>query len=293
MEYPESPEPVYRYNYDGVASPEQVPAHPYTYASPVAVAYNATPPRHRNVRSETTVSNTPMTYLSPFAQDADSASTPATESDPFEYDEGRLAPYSGKVAVAYRYQYGQPVSQPMYMGDGPRSGGSFARADRSSAALLQMTQRAEVDWTPAEFTPSMFSPEPPASAKSSSTGRNTLKKKRRPPPKGAAASGMAASVETFASSWLHGDMDSDPYTDDERPNLSGLVPVPVRVKSVGRVKAPRKETPAPVNARHGMARGSVYIQPITVPRSEWNSEVQIVQGGSSADSYRSEFDQRP
>jgi hypothetical protein len=62
-----------------------------------------------------------------------------------------------------------------------------------------------------------------------------------------------------------------------------------RVKSVGRMRAPRKATPAPVSMKHGLTRGSVYIQPITVPPVAYSSEVQIVQGGSNADSYNSEF----
>ncbi|KAJ7628773.1 hypothetical protein FB45DRAFT_1059473 [Roridomyces roridus] len=259
MEYPESPEPVFRYAYDGPASPEQIqiPNHPYAvYSPPMARAENQTPGR-----SDTTYGTTPMTH---FSRDEESySSTPGTE-DPFEYDEAPLR--SGK---------GKAVMQPVNLQDGPRQ--EHGRQEsRSSAALLQMTQRGDGGvseaWTPPEFTPSMLS------LSDGPSRRNTLKK-RRP--------SQGASVETYASSWLHGDMDAD--ADDEQ--LASRVPVPVRVKSVGRVRAPHKTTPAPVHVRN-LTRGSIYIQPITVPPASFSSEVQIVQGGSSADSFNSEFGDR-
>ncbi|KAJ7030857.1 hypothetical protein C8F04DRAFT_1112696 [Mycena alexandri] len=279
MEYPESPEPVYRYNYDGPVSPEHihVPNHPYAYSPPVANPdaidfYSPPAPqqnqtRHRNSNDETT------------------ASTPGTEN-PFQYDEDAPALNTGKSGLVYSFP--QEVPEPVYMEDGPHSGGARLSAmpgdPRTSVALLQMTQRDNAGWAPAEFTPSMFSEPSTASSK-----RHTLKKRR---PSMKSENMTAASVDTFASSWLHGDM-GDGDADEERAALAGSVPMPVRVKSVGRVRAPRKATPAPVNAKHGMTRGSVYIQPIHVPPATYSHEVQIVQGGSSADSYNSEFADRP
>ncbi|KAJ7050410.1 hypothetical protein C8F01DRAFT_1179068 [Mycena amicta] len=251
MDYPESPEPVYRYQYDGhLSSPEQ---HPYT------------PPRHqyhRTTQSETTLGTAPpsgFAYLSPFD---DSTSTVATEvssnENPFLYDNDRRL--SSKQ---------QGVAQPVYMDDGPHSDGNPYQ--RTSAALLQMTQREVADWTPPEFTPSVVTP----------SVRNTLKKKRR-------AGKEGASVDTFASSWLQGDGD-DPEAYADAEDDQRMMQSVARVKTVGRQRAPQKATPVPVNSKHGMTRGSVYIQPITVPPQEFHSEVQIVQGGSSADSYKSEF----
>ncbi|KAJ7737353.1 hypothetical protein B0H16DRAFT_106658 [Mycena metata] len=287
MEYPESPEPVYRYNYDGPVSPEHihVPNHPYAYSPPVAnpdaLDFNSPPllppqqnqTRHRNSNDGTT------------------ASTPGTE-DPFQYDEGAPALNTGKSALAYSFPgEAQGVPEPVYMEDGPHRGGARMSGaplgnPRTSAALLQMTQRGNADWAPAEFTPSMFSEASTASSK-----RHTLKKRR---PSMKSENTMAASVDTFASSWLHGDMgDAEGDADEERAALAGSMPMPVRVKSVGRVRAPKKATPAPVNSKHGMTRGSVYIQPIHVPPASYSHEVQIVQGGSSADSYSSEFADRP
>ncbi|KAJ7468947.1 hypothetical protein B0H11DRAFT_2238492 [Mycena galericulata] len=305
MEYPESPEPVYRYAYDGVvvSSPEEVPIqpHPYAYSPPVRDPDSPRETRHRNMRSDTTLGTTPMTYLSEFSGAAStvSASTPDTDTqNPFEYDYGAPVRSGGTGKLAFT-QNGVP--QPVYMEDGPRSGGvdhgHERQVSRSSAALLQMTQRGDGGvseaWTPPEFTPSMLSLEQRSVATTeTSSVRHTLKKKRRPSVKGEQEPTPAPSVDTFASSWLHGDLDAD--ADDEYPGLASRVPVAARVKSVGRVRAPRKATPAPVNARHGITRGSVYIQPITVPPATFSSEVQIVQGGSSADSYSSEFgDRRP
>ncbi|KAJ7172996.1 hypothetical protein C8R43DRAFT_978153 [Mycena crocata] len=271
MEYPESPEePVYRYAYDGPVSPEHVEVqhvdHPYAYSPPVRDPDSPPVTRHRT-------------------GDASSMSTPGTEEDPFQYDE---VPPALKTGMSTR-GYSQGVPQAVYMGDGPRSGATENFQQRTSAALLQMTQRGDGGvheaWTPAEFTPSILSIAP-SGATTPASSRHTLKKKRRPSMKG---EHPAANVDTFASSWLHADMDGD--ADDEHSNLAAQVPV--RVKSVGRVRAPRKATPAPMNARHGMTRGSIYIQPITVPPSAYSSEVQIVQGGSSADSYNSEFADRP
>ncbi|KAF7366314.1 hypothetical protein MSAN_00887600 [Mycena sanguinolenta] len=269
--------------------------------------------RHRNKRSDTTLGTTPQTYASSrFDRDdgESRATTPNTESgtgsDPFQFDA-----MSGKTRSQQQYQQryqqqlqydgeeeytfpqeNQGVPEEVFIDDGPHSHQrqhvqNMSIATRTSAALLQMTQREEVDWTPAgvEFTPSVFS----ASRASTPTGRNTLKKKRRPSVKGDQS--LPASVDTLASSWLHGPPD-DLDADDE--GVSGI-PVgvgaggPARVKSVGRVRAPRKATPAPVSTKHGLTRGSVYIQPITVPPAMYNTEVQIVQGGSSADSYNSEF----
>ncbi|KAJ7057252.1 hypothetical protein C8F01DRAFT_1153929 [Mycena amicta] len=261
MDYPESPEPVYRYQYDGhLSSPEQ---HPYVYSPPVINPQ--TPPRHqyhRTTQSETTLGTAPpsgFAYLSPFD---DSTSTVATEvssnENPFLYDNDRRL--SSKQ---------QGVAQPVYMDDGPHSDGNPYQ--RTSAALLQMTQREVADWTPPEFTPSVVTP----------SVRNTLKKKRR-------AGKEGASVDTFASSWLQGDGD-DPEAYADAEDDQRMMQSVARVKTVGRQRAPQKATPVPVNSKHGMTRGSVYIQPITVPPQEFHSEVQIVQGGSSADSYKSEF----
>ncbi|KAJ6597502.1 hypothetical protein DFH09DRAFT_972155 [Mycena vulgaris] len=277
MEYPESPEPVYRYAYDGPVSPEQI--QPYAAFSP------PTDSRHRTGRSETTVGNTPMAFLSPF--DDDMSSTPGTEENPFQYDQDAPALNTGMSSKA-------PYTQPVYMDDGPnprarppRQGGDIVQP-RTSAALLQMTQRGDegvgAAWTPPEFTPSLLSI---AQTDASSVRRNTLKKRR--PSEKSTERPVVASVETLASSWLHGDMEDAEY---ENPSTPAGVPVPVRVKSVGRVRAPRKATPAPVNSRHG-TRGSVYIQPITVPPSAYSSEVLVVQGSGSADSYSSEFGDRP
>ncbi|KAJ7677619.1 hypothetical protein B0H17DRAFT_1206900 [Mycena rosella] len=282
MEYPESPEPVYRYAYDGPVSPEEL--QPYAAYSPPREAQ----PYSGGVRSDTTLGNTPMAYLSPFDQDA--ASTPDTEdnnSDPFQYDQDAPAILTGLSSKA------PYTTQPVYMDDGPRAtprgprqGGEIVQP-RTSAALLQMTQRGDGGvseaWTPPEFTPSLFSA---VEDTSSVRTRGTLKK-RRPSVKSneRPVFTAAASVETLASSWLHGDME-----DEERP--TSMAPVPARVKSVGRVRAPYKTTPVPVRG-HGMTRGSVYIQPIHVPPTGFSSEVLLVQGGGSADSYNSEFTDRP
>ncbi|KAJ6481927.1 hypothetical protein C8R45DRAFT_1003478 [Mycena sanguinolenta] len=262
--------------------------------------------RHRNKRSDTTVGTTPGTFASSrFDRDGESrATTPNTESgsDPFQFDA-----MSGKARVQQRYeqqlQYGeeegeedyafpqenQAVPEEVFMEDGPHShqGQHVHNMSRSSAALLQMTQREEVDWAPAgvEFTPSVFSAS--TTPASTATGRNTLKKKRRPETK---SGDLPASADTLASSWLHGpdDLDADDEAVRNMPVGVGATGA-ARVKSVGRVRAPRKATPAPVSTKHGLTRGSVYIQPITVPPTMYSNEVQIVQGGSSADSYNSEF----
>ncbi|KAJ7121108.1 hypothetical protein C8R44DRAFT_981935 [Mycena epipterygia] len=328
MEHPDSPEEVYRYAYDGPVSPENlnvhVPGHPY--ASPMAMpadayaaayptdsivyspprpayatAYSpASPPtRHRAVRSDTTFGMTPQAYLSPFDEAASaSASTPDTEN-PFQYDEMAIAPaldtgLSGKQPAMYQDQNQAYQEAPVRLRDGPRND-DFAV--RTSAALLQMTQRGDGGvheaWTPPEFTPSMLVERSRSPSMASTATRHTLKKKRRPSQSASRKSvGGPESVETFASSWLHGDMDVNAYADEEHPSLAAAR-VPVRIKSVGRVRAPTKSTPAPIVARHGMTRGSIYIQPITVPPAAFSSEVQIVQGGSSADSYNSEFADRP
>ncbi|KAJ7236853.1 hypothetical protein B0H12DRAFT_122139 [Mycena haematopus] len=271
---------------------------------------NAT--RHRIERSDTTLGTTPRTYASSrFEGDDDESrgTTPNTESgsDPFQFDD-----MSGKARVQQQYQQryeqqqydeeegqyddgeegftfpqeGQGVPEEVFMNDGPHSyKGQHAHnpsvGTRTSAALLQMTQREDADWAPAgvQFTPSVFS----------AGSRNTLKKKRRPSMK-SERSDIATSADTLASSWLHGPAHDDLDADDEGvPDMPVGVSGPGRVKSVGRVRAPRKATPAPVSTKHGLTRGSVYIQPITVPPATYSSEVQIVQGGSSADSYNSEF----
>ncbi|KAJ6624723.1 hypothetical protein B0H10DRAFT_2005803 [Mycena sp. CBHHK59/15] len=280
MEHPDSPEPVYRYSYDGPVSPEHV--HPYAYATPMPDPESPTAVRHR---TDTTLDNTPMTFLSPFEQGVtESPSTPGTEN-PFQYDAVSPALNTGMSSKA---PFEQGVQQRVWMDDGPHGAAvnPERRTTRTSAALLQMTQRGDGGvheaWTPAEFTPSILSMNTPSIAPSeaSSKRHSTLKKKRRPSVKGRnAEENPAASVDTLASSWLHGEVD----VDDEHPSLATAV----RVKTVGRVKAPRKATPAPVNAKHGMTRGSVYIQPITVPPSEFSSEVQIIQGPGSGDSIRS------
>jgi hypothetical protein len=243
-----------------------------------------------------------MTYVSRFSAEDGNSSTPGTEGaeDPFQYDAAINTGMSTKVAY----------TEAVYLSDGPRrhahnpsvsTTGPGVGGSRTSAALLQMMERPAADWAPAgvEFTPSVFSgPSAPSSA-APSVKSNTLKKKRRPSMK----SDVPASVNTLASSWLHGDMDAmdaypvDAYpvsdADDELPISRSGMATAGRVKSVGRVRAPRKATPAPIVAKHGMTRGSIYIQPITVPPSGFSSEVQIVQGGSSADSYNSEFKDRP
>ncbi|KAF7292709.1 hypothetical protein MIND_01169100 [Mycena indigotica] len=249
---PESPEPVYHYQYDGQPTS---PGRPHAYSPPVVNPQ--TPLRqHRITQSDTTLGTSPQTglaYLSPFAE---LSSTPATEvssEDPFQYDN--------------RKQPG--IVQAVKLEDGPQNGGM--PYERTSAALLQMTQREDVDWTPAGFTPDIL----PAASNPSLSSRRTLKKKRQP--------GMtSATTDTFAKPWLEDDPEE--YNNDEQRIVG-----PARVKSVGRQRAPQKATPVPVNTKHGLTRGSVYIQPITVPPQEFHTEVQIVQGGSSADSYQSEF----
>ncbi|KAJ7224777.1 hypothetical protein C8J57DRAFT_231211 [Mycena rebaudengoi] len=304
-------------------------------------------PQHRQHRSDTTMGTTPNTYLSRFtsasaSSHSSSSNHTAGDSDPFVYD-GGAALKSGmsmsamqqqdeydeyaEYAVAQREPvyamqaqvYTTPQIQPVNFGESPaRPRPQHNRADsevvvRTSAALLQMTQRgdgaAHEAWTPPEFTPSMFSIEPESarsaapSVVSSSSKHNTLRKKRRPSTsKSRERAGSdrfphpAASVDTLASSWLHGDLDADAEgADDEqeremRSPRQQDVPLPVRVKTVGRVRAPRKNTPTPVSVpiQH-KTRGSIYIQPITVPPpSVYASEVQIVQGGmDSANSDRS------
>ncbi|KAJ7321862.1 hypothetical protein DFH08DRAFT_888792 [Mycena albidolilacea] len=193
-------------------------------------------------------------------------------------------------------QEGQGVPEEVFLDDGPHSDykGHMHNASvgtRTSAALLQMTQRPAADWAPVEFSPSVFNASTPATP-ASSAGRNKLTKKR--PSMKSERSDVPASVDTLASSWLHGDgmlHDELADADEDVPPmpLGGNSAGFARVKSVGRVRAPRKATPAPVSTKHGLTRGSVYIQPITVPPVAYSSEVQIVQGGSSADSYNSEF----
>ncbi|KAF8185823.1 hypothetical protein K438DRAFT_1836386 [Mycena galopus ATCC 62051] len=281
--------------------------------------------RHtRGMRSDTTLGTTPRTYASSRLEDAESrGTTPNSESvsgsgsDPFQFDDVKRAPSRVQQEYQARYEQqqqqfddaeydggadededyypreGQGVPEEVYMDDGPHSyrrqhAHNASVATRTSAALLQMTQRDNTpDWAPAgvEFTPSVFSASTPSSA------RNTLKKKR--PSMKSERSDLPASADTLASSWLHGpsDMLHDDVSDGDVPGMpigakadAGFA----RVKSVGRVRAPKKATPAPVSTKH-VGRGSVYIQPITVPPVAFSAEVQIVQGGSSADSYNSEF----
>ncbi|KAF7342159.1 hypothetical protein MVEN_01803700 [Mycena venus] len=325
VEYPEpeaDEEPVYRYAYDGPVSPERIP-HPIPYSPPrMNDAYSPpsdnvyanpySPPqqraanqtRHRNIKSDTTMGTTPQTNLSSRfdVQSSLETSTPNTEaeSDPFQFDVALDTGMSGKARQQqeeYAFpQEGQGVPEEVFMDDGPHSyrgqhTHNASVATRTSAALLQMTQRGNADWAPAgvEFTPSVFSE--PTTAPSSR--HNTLRKKRRPSMK--SDRDVPESVDTLASSWLHGDMLHDEMmdADDELPQMpvggGGSNASFGRVKSVGRVRAPKKATPAPVTAKHGLMRGSVSIQPIMVPPAVYSSEVQIVQGGSSADSYNSEF----
>ncbi|KAJ6562437.1 hypothetical protein B0H19DRAFT_1260013 [Mycena capillaripes] len=262
--------------------------------------------QQRTGRSDTTMGTTPMTYQSSsrFDDHTESSSTPNTDTegtDPFRFD----GPGMSSTKAGARY-----AEAPVYMEDGPRrdegAGHLRSRSDmtlgvgqRTSAALLQMTQRGDADWAPAgvEFTPSVFAPSTPTSSRQ---GYNTLKKKRRPSMKSGKSVDVPSSVaDTLASSsWLHPDAEDedDVFADDERQRRQQqqyAESAAHRVKSVGRVRAPRKATPAPVASRHGLTRGSVYIQPITVPPVAFSSEVQIVQGGSSADSYSSEFKDRP
>nr|GAT57102.1 predicted protein [Mycena chlorophos] len=278
-------EAVYQYTYDGnLSSPEQ---HPYAYSPPVVNP--ASPPRrHHTTQSDTTLGTSPLksgaglAYLSPFSEPiVDTPETEMSNADPFQYDNN-----ANKQ---------QGVMQPVYMGDGPRNGG--APYERDSAALLQMTQRErdDIDWAPAEFTPSLLVSTP--STKSNASSRHTLKKRRKPTTN-TTTMVAAASANTLASSWLQHDPaeDAERYADadaDYEPapveRESVQIGPPARVKSVGRQRAPQKATPVPVNARHGLARGSIYIQPIHVPPQAFHSEVQIVQGSSSAESSQSEF----
>ncbi|KAF7319259.1 hypothetical protein HMN09_00263400 [Mycena chlorophos] len=278
-------EAVYQYTYDGnLSSPEQ---HPYAYSPPVVNP--ASPPRrHHTTQSDTTLGTSPLksgaglAYLSPFSEPiVDTPETEMSNVDPFQYDNN-----ANKQ---------QGVMQPVYMGDGPRNGG--VPYERDSAALLQMTQRErdDIDWAPAEFTPSLLVSTP--STKSNASSRHTLKKRRKPTTN-TTTMVAAASANTLASSWLQHDPaeDAERYADadaDYEPapveRESVQIGPPARVKSVGRQRAPQKATPVPVNARHGLARGSIYIQPIHVPPQAFHSEVQIVQGSSSAESSQSEF----
>ncbi|KAJ7681231.1 hypothetical protein B0H14DRAFT_3908209 [Mycena olivaceomarginata] len=315
-------EEVYRYAYDGpVSSPEhELPppqAHiPHPYADAAAYGAGMHSPaarerrvlaavgrerfgnsqsqnqtRHRNGRSDTTLGMTPQTFASSRFE-SNETSTPNTEaeesvsgSDPFQFDVALDTGMSGKAA-AYRAQQrqqssdgeleyadeerysfpqeGQGVPEEVFLGDGPHSDykGHMHNASvgtRTSAALLQMTQRPAADWAPGRVLP------------------ERLQRVHPRHPRVSERSDLPASVDTLASSWLHGDgMLHDELADADEG-------------SVGRVRAPRKATPAPVSTKHGLTRGSVYIQPITVPPVAYSSEVQIVQGGSSADSYNSEF----
>ncbi|KAF7292495.1 hypothetical protein MKEN_01473800 [Mycena kentingensis (nom. inval.)] len=261
----DSPEPVFHYRYGADESPED---HYSTAYSPPVINPES-PPRHRPTQSDTTLGTAAAMggfgayVLSPFG---DSTSTPATEisnsnENPFAYDDDRHFPSANKQ---------QGVPQAVYMEDGPHTyAGTDAPYERTSAALLQMTQREEVDWAPAEFTPSMFTAPSPA-ATSMAARRQTLKKKRRPSPTKRTPTQRRRRLQSPRS-------------------VARAQHQPHRVKSVGRQRAPQKSTPVPVNARHGMTRGSVYIQPITVPPQHFHSEVQIVQGSGSADSTQSEF----
>ncbi|CAK5276166.1 unnamed protein product [Mycena citricolor] len=259
---PDSPEPAF-YTYDSPVSPTS-DTDSYAYSPPVRNPAFESPPavagRSRAMSGATTGPES-GTYFSRMSHEQ-SATTASTSTNPFYYDE--MGDTKGK-GRAY------PMILPVNMEDGPKS----AEANpRTSAALLQMMQQGDgavhKAWTPPELTP----------AESDATAK---------PP--------VADLATMSSSWLasedEGDVD-DTEADHEAPvwATASKVPVPVRVKSVGRVKAPRKATPAPLAPSRHVARGSVHIQPITVPPSGFASEVQIVQGSSSADSFKSEFSDR-
>ncbi|KAK6996008.1 hypothetical protein R3P38DRAFT_3074033 [Favolaschia claudopus] len=266
------------------------PSDDNAYRPPVSDVYsppgtrgNQAESRHRNMVSDTTLGTTPRTFASSSREGG--TSTPNTEIDPFQFDADPLkARYAAQMQDADEgYDYGLAVPEEVRVADGPHA--HEGHSSVSSMALLQMTQRGQVDWAPAgvEFTPSVFTASTPAS----STHRKTLKKKRRPD--AVPTDDVSSSANTLASSWLHGDVPEDAYADADDEGAMVPTAAPARVKSVGRVRAPRKATPAPVLAKHGLTRGSVYIQPITVPPAVYSHEVQIVQGGSSADSYNSEF----
>ncbi|KAK7042162.1 hypothetical protein R3P38DRAFT_2888873 [Favolaschia claudopus] len=255
--------------------------------SPPATRGNQAESRHRNMVSDTTLGTTPRTFASSSREGG--TSTPNTEIDPFQFDADPLkARYAAQMQDADEgYDYEQAVPEEVRVADGPHA--HEGHSSVSSMALLQMTQRGQVDWAPAgvEFTPSVFTAS--TSTPASSTHRKTLKKKRRPDAAPTDDVTVSSSANTLASSWLHGDVPEDAYADADDEGAVAPSAAPARVKSVGRVRAPRKATPAPVLAKHGLTRGSVYIQPITVPPAVYSHEVQIVQGGSSADSYNSEF----
>ncbi|KAJ7080976.1 hypothetical protein B0H15DRAFT_475780 [Mycena belliarum] len=265
MNEADSPEPVYRYVYDGPTSPDQVGVY-------------ASPDLPRDVRSTSTVTPSAATYLSPFGDGNASLSTAGTEN-PFRYDQDAPALLTGLSTKIRGYE------APVHMGDGPHH--AKTRSSASSAALLQMTRRGDGGvserWTPPEFTPSLFQTAA-AVAQTTVTPRQTLKK-RRPSQKSVERPTVErpTAAEALASSWMHTEMEDG----EEEATISASAG-PVRVKTVGRARASRKETPSPVTARHRVL-ASVYIQPITVPPAAFSSEVQIVQGNGSADSYNSEF----
>ncbi|KAJ7616367.1 hypothetical protein DFH06DRAFT_1307130 [Mycena polygramma] len=278
--------------------------------------------RHRTGRSDTTLGTTPMTYSSsrfdaesstPNTDEADEETTTSNQ-DPFRFDgDADAALVTGASGKAYAdegkaFAFPGPQEHAAYMGDGPAPrprewaphqahARNASEMTRTSAALLQMTQRGDADWAPAgvEFTPSVFAMSSAASSPAPSA-RNTLKKKSKPAGRRPSLKDLptGVSADTLASSWLHGPLDDRDvdggFADDYDlpvgpPSAGGLG----HVKSVGRVRALKKATPTPVASKHGLTRGSIYIQPITVPPAAFSSEVQIVQGGSSADSYSSEF----
>ncbi|KAJ7321880.1 hypothetical protein DFH08DRAFT_356570 [Mycena albidolilacea] len=156
-------------------------------------------------------------------------------------------------------QEDQGVPEEVFLDDGPHSHykghmHNASLATRTSAAFLQMTQRPAADWAPVEFSPSVFNASTPTTP-ASSAGRNKLTKKcpSMKSERSDVPANIDTDVDTLASSWLHGDgmlHDELADADDE-----GVPPMPLsgnsarfaRVKSVGRVRAPRKATPAPVS----------------------------------------------
>ncbi|KAJ7759703.1 hypothetical protein B0H14DRAFT_3165866 [Mycena olivaceomarginata] len=277
---------------DGNAYAEYTRANPYSPPQQYAAFGNGNgnsqtqnETRHRNGRSDTTLGTTPRTYAS-LRFDGNKTSTLNTEgsvsgSDPFRFDVALDTGMFGKAA-AYRAQQrqqssdgeleyaeeeeqysfpqeGQGVPEEVLLDDGPHLDykGHTHNASvgtRTSAALLQMTQRPAADWAPVEFSPSVFNASTPATP-ALSAGRNKLTKKR--------PSVKSERSDVPASSWLHGDgMLHDELADADG---EGVPPMPLggnsagfaRVKSIGRVRAPRKATPrAGVDEARAHARGA-------------------------------------